>query len=305
MRALRPLVLLLCVPVVACGWSLRSLRWNLPDDTVLRYSFESVHELSTSLEQVPPVLEAEALDELTEALGAETFEIRGELERYKAQYFDDGTAGVVVRVVSASGGQRTPEGLKGLDAEGLLGKSVALRTFSSGEVFETLGFEHFTGFGRFGGLFADVFSQLNVRLPVALPDPGAEITVRSSVPYRVDKFTLVRQTMDLAYTRVGEPAACLLGNACVELQYRGTVSELGGNRDPSRFTEIEGEGEITGRMLFAADKGDFQDHSYEVQMTRTIRTFEGPYDPDEGEEGVVRAVIHQTDHNTTTLRRVL
>jgi len=298
-------VLLLCVPVVACGWSLRSLRWNLPDDTVLRYSFESVHEVSTSLDEIPPVLTPDERSNLDAKLASETFEIRGQLERYKAQYFDDGTAGVVVRVVSASGGERTPQGLVGLDAEGLLGKSVALRTFSSGEVFETFGFEHFTGFGRFGGLFAEVFSQLNIRLPVELPDAGAEITVRSSVPLRVDRYTLVRQTMDLTYTRIGEPVNCLLGESCVELEYSGDVAEVGGNRAPGRFTEVSAEGTITGRMLFALDAGDFQEHSYEIDLVRTIRTYEAPYDAGEGEEGVVRAVIQQTDHNRTTLRRVL
>ena len=191
------MVLLLCVPLVACGWSLRSLRWNLPDDTVLRYSFESIHEVNTSLDQIPPVLSPDELSDLEAKLAGETFEIRGELERFKVQYFDDGTAGVVVKVVSASGGEQTPQGLQGLDVEGLLGKSVALRTFPSGEVFETLGFEHLTGFGRFGSLFAEIFTQLNVRLPVELPEAGSTINVRSSVPLRVDRYTLVRQTMNL------------------------------------------------------------------------------------------------------------
>ena len=302
MRTLRFLWLLLCVPCVACGWSLRSLHWNTPDDRILLYEFETSHALSTKVQRFPTGVDPAQIEPLNAKLGDETFALSGRLEKFKAGYFDDGTSGLVVRFESVTAGPDAADGSAGVDTFGLIGKSMALRVFDSGEVFETDGLEHFSGFGRFGELFADVFSQIILRLPTALPEPGESIRVQTSVPFKVDRFTRVERSLDVEFRREGEAKPCMLGRDCVEMTYTGSVTEHGINRDPMHFTEVDATGSISGSMLFALDKGDFQEHRYLQELVRTIVTYEGPFD--EGEVGTVRAEISQSDRSETTLRRI-
>ena len=53
MRSPRIALFALVLPLVACGWSVRSLRWHTPDDVTLTYEFETEHRLSTTFERLP------------------------------------------------------------------------------------------------------------------------------------------------------------------------------------------------------------------------------------------------------------
>jgi hypothetical protein len=302
-RTSQVIPLLSLLPLLACSTTYRTVRWNTPDDTVLHYTFESEHAVETHLERLPTGVDPAEVAAMQERLLGARYELSGALEKFKAQYFDDGTGGIVLRIQSLTGGQRIDGGIVPVDTEGLIGKSVALRVFDSGEVFETLGFEHFTGFGRHGELFADVFTLFNVLLPNQLPEPGSPIFVRSTRPMRLDNRSEVVQTLQLTFDRVGEPRACMLGEACVELTYEGKVSEEGLSKDPAHFTRVEGEGTLTGTMLFALDRGDFQEHEYTLAIERVITTYEAPYDEGDGEQGVVRAEVRQHHEAHTTVRR--
>ncbi len=303
-RTLRLIPLLSLLPLLACSTVYRSLRWNTPDDTILHYTFESRHEVDTDLVRLPAGVDASEVAALQQRLTGARYELQGALEKFKAQYFDDGTSGVVLRLESLTGGQRTDEGLVPLDTEGLMGKSVALRTFDSGELFETLGFEHFSGFGRHGELFVDLFTLFNGLLPNEVPEPGKPKFVRSTRPVRYDTFTQVEQVLQLTFERIeGDPVPCLVGEACVQLRYAGTVREEGLGKDPAHYTAMEGEGTLSGTMLFALDRGDFQQHDYDLAMERSFVIYEAPFDPDEGERGSVRAEIHQVHDTHTSVRR--
>ena len=83
------------------------------------------------------------------------------------------------------------------------------------------------------------------------------------------------------------------------------MREQGHNGDPMHFTIIEGEGTVSGTILFAMDKEDFQRHELQMDVQRTITTYEAPFDARKGEQGEVRAILHQTDSSTTELRRAL
>ena len=302
MRWLRLLWLLVCVPFVACGWSLRSLHWNTPDDRILHYEFETSHALSTEIQRYPAGIDLEGADSLRSKLGDETFALGGRLEKFKAGYFEDGTAGIIVRIESVSAGPDPADGSAGMDTFGLIGKSVALRVFDSGEVFETHGLEHLSGFGRFGELFADVFTQIVLRLPTELPEEGESLRVQTKVPLEIDRYTGIERSLDVEFRREGDPEPCVLGRTCVQLTYEGSVTERGINRDPMHFTKVEASGTLSGSLLFALDKGDFQEHRYVQDLVRTIVTYEGPFD--EGESGTVRAELSQSDRSVTTLRRI-
>ncbi len=301
MRCLRAVIVLPCVALVACGWSMRTLRWSTPDDTVLAVGFETSHRVTTSIDRVPEGALGERADEIRDAIAESTIELRGTLDVFKAQYFDDTTHGTVIRITSAEGDCDGCGPTSSLDVEGLVGKSVAVRGFDSGEVFETLGYEHFSGFGRYGELFADLFPQLHVRLPPSLPAPGDAVAVRSTVPLRLDRFTIVAQTWNLTYRTEGEPAPCIIGRSCVDLVYSGTIEEEGTGRDPTHFTTTEGHGTVEGSILFALDRGRFQEHAYTVDLQRTITTYEAPFEIGR-EQGEVRAVLTQRDRARTVLR---
>lgn len=298
------LLLLLGLTLTSCGWSVRSLRWNTPDDITLSYEFETEHRLTTLFERLPPGPTADQVTAMESELADVVFALRGTLEKFKAQYFVDRTSGVVVRLASIEGQQVGPEGPVDIDVDGLVGKSVALRTFDSGEVFEAVGYEHFAGYGRYGELFAEVFPQLMIRLPTELPDTGVPARVRTTLPLRIDGFSEARQTWELIYVRTTEPEPCLIGKACVQLTYSGQVTEKALGRDPAHVTRVAGEGTVEGTLLFALDRNDLQEHTYALDMQRTIQTFEGPFDPRKGEEGTVRAELTQRDRSETVIRRI-
>ena len=73
--------------------------------------------------------------------------------------------------------------------------------------------------------------------------------------------------------------------------------------DPDHVAQLEGTGTVSGTLLMALDVRDFQEHRYEVQMSRSLKTFEGPFDRRAGEKGTVRAEVLQTDHIETVIRR--
>jgi hypothetical protein len=279
----------------------RTLRWNLPDDRVLVYGFETTHQLRTTLDVLPEGELGDLAGDIAAVLADSTITLRGEIEVFKAQYFEDTTHGTVMRITSTEGDCSDCGPGSSLDVEGLVGKSVALRGFDSGEVFETIGYEHFSGFGRYGELFADLFPQMSVRLPQELPPPGETRTVHSTVPLRIDTYTMVAQTWHLTYHTEGEPAPCFIGKSCVELVYSGTIEEQGTGRDPAHFTTTAGSGTVDGRVLMALDRGQFQEHGYTVDLERTITTYEGPFEIGR-ESGTVRAVLSQRDHAETTMR---
>ncbi len=303
MRTPRIAVFALVLPLVACGWSVRSLRWHTPDDITLTYSFETEHQLTTTFERLPGAATADQVTAMETALHDVTFALSGSLEKFKAQYFIDRTAGVVVRLIAVEGSQQGPDGPVAFDTDGLHGKAVAMRTFDSGEVFEAVGYEHFAGQGRYGELFAELFLQLMPRLPTAMPDRDVPVKVRSTLPFRIDGFTEAEQVWDLTYTRLTDPEPCLIGKACVELAYSGEIRERALGREPTHVTRVEGSGTVEGTLLFALDSRDFQEHRYSMDMDRTIQTFEGPFDPGKGEEGEVRAELRQRDRSETLLRR--
>ncbi len=304
MRASRIVLLALCLPLASCGWSVRSLRWNTPDDVTLSYEFETEHRLNTVFEKLPGNPSADEVTAMESRLADVVFALSGRLEKFKAQYFVDRTSGVVVRLAAVEGQQLRPEGPVAIDVDGLVGKSVAMRTFDSGEVFEAVGYEHFAGYSRYGEMFAEVFPQLMVRLPTEMPAVGEPTRVKTVLPFRIDGFSESQQTWDLTFVRESEPAPCLIGKACVELSYTGEVTEKGLGRDPAHVTRVVGEGSVSGVLLFAADTRDLQEHRYTLDLERTIQTFEGPFDPRKGEEGEVRAELRQTDHSETVLRRI-
>lgn len=286
-----------------CGAAYRSLRWNTPDDTALRYDFETRRVIETELETVPAGADPAVLAALRDKLQQHELALSGTLEKRKAQYFRDATSGFVITLASVDA-MAAPEGIPSpLDVEGLVGKSVSVRGFDSGEVFEAIGFEHFSGYGRFGDVFADVFLQLMRRLPPELPEAGSSAVVHSEIPLQIDPLCEVRRISEVEYRVAGEPTPCQLGRTCVELLYEGWVRETGFNREPRHVTELEATGTIRGSMLLAMDVRDFQEHRYEVDIDRTIRTYEGPFDREEGEQGTVRAVVLQADHEQTVLRR--
>jgi hypothetical protein len=302
-RSIQSVLLVALVLTTGCGAAYRTLRWNTPDDVVRQYTFETVHDIETSLETLPAASTPDGLAAIEDKLREQRFTLSGTLEKRKAQYFRDGTSGYVI-TMSAIDPPPDDGGLVSrLDVDGLVGKSVAIRAFDSGEIFEAIGFEHFTGYGRFGDLFPELFSQLMMRLPPELPDIGNSIAVHNEVPLQLGPLCKLEHTWDVEFHRTGEPEPCNIGRACVELQYNGTLAEKGFNKEPRHVTEVVGSGTIRGTILLALDTRDFQEHRYEVQNNRTIRTFEAPFDRREGEEGVVRAVITQADHSETVLRR--
>ncbi len=305
MRTRGMILLLLGFLVSSCGWSVRSLRWNTPDDLTLDYEFETEHRLRTLFEKLPAGPTADQVTAMESELVDVVFSLSGTLEKFKAQYFVDRTSGVVVRLAAVEGRQETPEGPVDIDVDGLVGKSVAMRTFDSGEVFEAVGYEHFAGYGRYGELFAELFPQLMVRLPTELPDVGVPARVRTTFPLRIDGFSEAHQTWEVAWTRTTEPEPCLIGKACVQLTYSGTIHERALGRDPSHVTRVTGEGTVEGELLFSLDRNDLQEHSYTIDLERTIQTFEGPFDPRKGEEGEVRAELKQRDQSRTVIRRSL
>ncbi len=303
MRSPRIALFALVLPLVACGWSVRSLRWHTPDDVTLTYEFETEHRLSTTFERLPGSPGEDEVAAMEAQLDGIVFELRGTLEKFKAQYFVDRTAGIVVRLIAVEGSQRGPDGPTPFDTDGLHGKAVAMRTFESGEVFEAVGYEHFAGHGRYGELFAELFVQLMPRLPTEIPELDTPVKVRAGLPFRIDGFSESQQTWDLTYTRLTDPTPCLIGKACVELAYAGEVTEVALGRDPAHVTRVEGSGTVEGWLMFALDGRDFQEHRYSMDLERTILTYEGPFDPRKGEEGVVRAELRQRDQSETVMRR--
>ena len=299
MRNYRLIGLLLCLPLASCTYSIRTLRWNTPDDEAFRYSFETEHHLQTTVETLPPG--AGDIDAIAQKLADATFSLHGVIEKFKALYFNDGTAGVVVRFVSVDGSQSGPEEAP-IDVAGLVGKSVAMRIFDSGEIFETLGYEHFAGYGRYGELFAELFTQLFTRLPYELPEEGKSMFVRSTIPLAIDASTMVKQEWEVNYHREGETVPCELGRNCVTLVYEGTITEKSANRDPRHFTLVEGTGQVSGSILFALDRGDFEEHRYSIDMNRTLKTYDEPFVKGK-EEAPPRAVVQQSDQSTTVIRR--
>ena len=301
MRLYRLIGFLLCLPLASCTYNMRSLRWNTPDDAAFRYTFETEHHLQTTVESLPPG--AGDITVIAQKLADATFSLHGIMEKFKALYFNDGTAAVIVRLVGVDGKQTGPVEAP-IDVAGLVGKSVAMRIFDSGEIFETLGYEHFAGYGRFGELFADLFPQIYTRLPHELPEVGKSMFVRSTIPLAIDASTLVEQEWEITYRREGEPVPCELGNNCVTLVYEGTIRETGANRDPRHFTLLDGTGQVSGTILFSLEREDFEEHRYSIDIEHTLETYDGPFDVGK-EEGQLRAVIKQNDRSTTVIRREL
>ncbi|MDP7113985.1 MAG: hypothetical protein QGH45_18590 [Myxococcota bacterium] len=53
MRMLRIALFALALPLVSCGWSVRSLRWHTPDDATLTYEFSTEHTVTTTFGACP------------------------------------------------------------------------------------------------------------------------------------------------------------------------------------------------------------------------------------------------------------
>lgn len=283
--------------------AVRELGWGLPRDAVLRYSFQTEHRISTELGAVPADVAGDpGLPALREGLSEWTFVLGGELEQSLARIFRDGTWGQVIRVARVEGGQRGPAGLVPLEPEGLLRKSVVVRGWRSGEAFELAGFQHMSGIGRMVELWADVFTQLTIRLPRRLPaGEGAETEEPASMSLRIplaDGAHLERSWTIRWRSATTQP--CDAGT-CMALAYSARIAETGRSPRPDRRLDVRGAGTVEGTVVLDP-ASRLVSHEYRTELTRDLTTYELPRGPKE--DGPARAAARVSDRATTTIRRL-
>ncbi len=285
--------------------AVRSLQWGLPQHTAFQYSFHTEHHLSTVfIDPPPPATGEEGTRKATEAsLQSWSLVLDGQLTQSLARVFRDGTWGQLVRITAARGEENGPRGAIPIEAEGLVGKSVVVRGWPSGETLEMAGYAQLGGAGRLGEVWFDLFPQLTVRLPRTLPQPG------SPPPEEPSNYTLraeftsqaaVEQAWSLKWTGATQ-APCPEGE-CLSLTYQGTIVEVDKNDRPDRKVDASGTGTVEGTLLLASLTHRLIRHEYRVKLTRELTTFGLP--PARGEEAPPRIRLRTTDEATTVLQRI-
>lgn len=249
-RNMSSLTVALCVACLVCvvavdsyAASARALQYRLQPDELGAFAFELTRDVITEAEPAGLVPRF-------------TSHVSGELQRYVARVFRDGSIGMVARVVSLEGAiergeQRTP-----LDLDAVDGRSLSLRLERGGEMVDSYGWQQLRRAGA-GDLFDDVFLQSLVRLPRRLPEGGGaeSMTYRSVI--LVEEGLSCAQTWVLSFQRSREAAESCTGS-CVVLEYEGQVQE--NCVDAVRDMERHAEGEISGQIVLAG-----------VGLRRTLR----------------------------------
>jgi hypothetical protein len=188
--------------------------------------------------------------------GTGELHLRGELRRTPTRTFRDGSRGWMVRFEDV-------EQAASLDGPwieaGLSGRSVELRTFSSGEILAIRDVEHVAGPGRYG----DVVDVLFPALSPVVPDlePGDQAWRRSAWPLVIGSKRAWQNALVATWTHQGREAGQVL------LSYAGGLEGKGQDaRVDARLTQ---SGTASGEMRLRA--ADLRLLQHELDWTRVVQ----------------------------------
>ncbi len=242
----------------------RSLLYSLQPDRLEAFSLELTQVVSTDFEGLASdQLEGAPPPDTGWGSGAVTTRVRGELQRYVARVFRDGTLGLVSRVraldaVVERGEQPSTHDLAAVD-----GRSVSLRVNGTGEILDSFGWRQLRAAGV-GELLDDAFLQSMVRLPPVVPQVGSPtaMTFRLEVP--VEDGLHCDQTWVLSFKATEGLAPKPCPGRCMLLEYAGTVRES--CRDLQRGMERTGEAEAGGRLALKRVGGKVSLYSHHWRL---------------------------------------
>ena len=244
----------------------RTLRYQLPQDVLESFAFETTRRVATRVVSLPPEADAYDVDSVLDRMRSVQTRTTGRVERVVARVHRDGSLGLVSRLVGLQGSIDRGTGPTALDVAVLEGKSLSMRVLPSGELLDSFGWTHFAGAGRGADLVGELFTQTVLRLPYAVPKGGSiPTTFRVRLP--LDPLVQRDQNWNLAYTD-GEPPADCKGK-CVALAYTGTVTELSRDTHPARRMELQGEAKVQGTILLAGNRR-LREHRWSITWAREL-----------------------------------
>jgi len=285
-------LLLLLLATTASAAARRNIFYRIPEDRLEAFDFETTHTVSTAFERLPPEAKPYGTAGLIARVGDYTARTNGHFERYVARVFRDRSLGLLSRVASLEATIDRGEGPVALDLSGLVGKSLALRMKSSGELLDTLGWDRFVGAGRGGELLEEVLMLSTLRLPNHDPAGGKEVGATWNARVRVDAHLMRESTWVLSWTEGEVPADC---GRCRALAYTGEIRETSTDKHPGRPMNLTGDAAISGVVVFALPSRQLVAHSWAVDWTRNVRS--------ERDAGDTRGALVQTIHAEGSVRR--
>jgi hypothetical protein len=203
-----------------------------------------------------------------------TTRLSGELQRYVARIFRDGSLGVVARVISVEATGSRGDQSSSVDVTDLDGRSVSLRLTGRGELLDSVGWQELR---RAGGqeLLDDVFLRSVARLPARLPAPGRRETMSWRVAVTVQEGLSCAQTWLLAFSRSAAPQPEACRGSCALLDYEGTVSET--CVDEGGGMVRSGEGEVSGQIALAGagKRRALRSHLWRAVWQRRVESVAG------------------------------
>ncbi len=270
--------LLVSLPALAAR---RTLRYQIPQDALEGFTFESIRSVTTRVETPPTEAETYDFDGVLDRMRSVQTRTTGRMERLVGRVFRDGSLGVVARLVDVQASLDRGQGPAPLDVDVLEGKSLSMRILPSGELLDSFGWTHFAGAGRGADLVSELFTQSILRLPFMVPKTGSvPSTFRMRLP--LDPMVQRELTWSLAYTAATPPADCR--GACIAMDYTGTIAELSHDKHPARRTVLAGDAQVTGTLVLAGNKR-LHRHDWSITWTRSLRT--------EREDGSLRGALAQ------------
>jgi hypothetical protein len=177
-----------------------------------------------------------------------TTRLSGELQRYVARIFRDGSLGMVARVISLEAASERGGQSRSVDVTDLDGRSVSLRLNGRGELLDSVGWQQLRRAGS-QDLLDDVFLRSVARLPPRLPPPARPETMTWRFALTVQEGLSCEQTWILTYTRASGPQPDSCPRSCVLLDYEGTVRET--CVDERGGMRRSGDGEVSGQLALA------------------------------------------------------
>lgn len=286
-RRVAAVVLLTSVLVVASvaqGAARRNLVYDLPQDTLERFDFSVSSLVETALVRLPAEADRYDLEPLRARLASVQTTLSGTLERFVGRAFRDDSLGVIARLVDLDGTLARGGEPVGLDVTGLEGKSVSLRLHDSGELLDSVGWDHLSGAMRGHDVVAEVLLQQVLRLPATAPRGSGAVGATFKLRFSVDSS--LQRTWDhvLSWT-LADPGDC---RGCLALAYEGPLMEKVRDKHPARPMVMDGQGRVEGVVLL--DRGGrsrpLLRHEWTTTWTRKVRS--------ERDNGSMRGEVEQT-----------
>ena len=286
MRIPAPLALLLVLSASFASRSAeaaarRTLEHRLPVDAIEVLAFSITQDVGTRFVTLPPEASPYDTDSLARELAQVSTRIEGRLERVVARVLRDRSLGLVTRLVGLEATVDRGGSARSVAVGGLEGASVSMRVLPSGELLDSVGWEHLYGAGRPGELLTDLLLMSILRLPYAVPteDSAIPTTFRLRVP--VDDSLNRDQTWELTW--LAAPSPC--GGRCQAFAYEGRIKEAAVDRHPARALGGTGQGSLRGTIVLATRNGALVSHEWELRTAADVRTAR--------EDGSVRAEVAQ------------